>query len=151
MNLKKHELRIFLSKNLHEHISKEATKRYTSMSAVAREILATNLLSQEKRTYSAMPPTQIQNNPPHNTVSTSTQRSEKRLSSAINRVEKLLAFTESRLQMLIVMVNNFYLDLMMHIPNIPEEMRPAATAMAKLRHSQWLKKIGVTDSDNQKN
>ena len=65
-------------------------------------------------------------------------RTEERIELVINDLEKKIEKTNQKLDLLVAMIDQFYLDLMQYFPQIPENFLTEAYGLAKLRHEEWL-------------
>jgi len=71
-------------------------------------------------------------------------RAEKRLFSAITKIENRFALIQEQVRFFTTMLGLFYFDLMKFLPNVPDELIHAAIASANLRHSKWIKAVNKT-------
>jgi hypothetical protein len=138
MRLRKHEIRISVTKNLYDRIAQEAKIRDTKMATVAREKLAKHYIPQEKLVSHHEVSNTFQDN---NVIHAKLIKIEKQLSSADSRIDSLLDLSQEQMRFVITMIDWFYFDLMKYLPDIPEEFTHVAEATAKLRHSRWLEMI----------
>ncbi len=140
MRLKKYEIRMSVSKNLHDRISQEAKYRDTKMANIARERLA-KYYFQDERIAKPLETTNTQQENYTNKTSTQTMETEKKLFSGITRIEKQFELVQEQMEFVVIMLDRFYFDIMKFLPNIPEELSLAAVSIAHQRHIGWLETI----------
>jgi hypothetical protein len=141
MKLKKYEPRITVTKKLYHYILQEADNRNAKMATVAREKLAEYFMPPEKPIHRLQASNNSNEYQDYKIILASLLKTEKQLSSVALRIESLLAFSHERVDFLVTMIDQFYLDLMRYFPEIPEEFVHAAESNAKLRYNHWLKTI----------
>ena len=141
MKLKKYELRITVTKNLYHHILHEADNCNAKMATVAREKLAEYFMPPEKPVHRLKTSNNTNEYQDYKIILARLLKIEKQLSSAALRIESLLTFNQELVDLLIMMINQFYFDSMKYFPEIPEEFAYVAESYAKLRHHNWLEAV----------
>jgi hypothetical protein len=140
MRLIKYEIRMYVTKHLHDLVSKEAERRNAKMSQIAREKLSECFLPKNESVNSLESANKYNINKGNKAFNSSFTQIEKKLFFAISEIKSLRSTTEDHLKFLTAMIDQFYLDVMQFYPEIPSEFSNVALSIAKLRHSQWLDK-----------
>ncbi len=141
MRLRKYEIRMSVTKNLYEKISLEAKYRDTKMANIAREKLAKHFLQHEILANPVETADNQQEVQINRMIQAQFMRAEKKLFSAIAKIENRFALIQEQIRFFTAMLDLFYFDLMKFLPDIPEELICVAIASANLRHSKWLESV----------
>ena len=141
MRLRKYEIRMSVSKTLYDHIFQEAKWRDTNMANIVREQLAKYYFQRESITNSHETSNIQQENHSNKTISKPSMETEKKLFSAVSKIEKRFELVNGQIDLVIAMLDRFYFDIMKFLPNIPEELSLAAVSIAHQRHIGWLETI----------
>jgi hypothetical protein len=138
MKLKNYEIKAYVTKDLHERIRLEALARHTKMSMIIRESLTKYFLLQEELASVIETPGNLGESHNGKIIHTLLARTEERIEMIIKELEKKLEADHEKLRRLVLMIDQFYLDLMQYFPNIPQNFTKEASTLAKLRHEKWL-------------
>jgi hypothetical protein len=141
MRLKKYEIRMSVSKSLHDRISQEAKYRDTKMANLAREVLARYYFQPERNAISLETSNTQQENKINKTIQIQIMQTEKKLFSAISKIEKRFDVAHQQTDLVVTMLDRFYFDIMKFLPNIPNQLILAAESIAHRRHADWLDAI----------
>lgn len=141
MQLKKYEIKAYVTKDIHQRISQEAANRNTTMANVIRDGIMQYFILREELATAIETPGSLGESHSGKIIHTLLTRTEERIAIMINQLEKHFLETQNRIQLITNMIDQFYLDLMRYLPNIPENMISSANEIARMRHNKWLKLI----------
>jgi hypothetical protein len=141
MQLKKYEIKTYVTKDIYQRVSKEAGEKKSTMAQVIREGLIEYFLLREELANAIESPGNLGENHTGKVIHTLLARTEERMSLTVSKLEKKLDGFQQKQELLIAMVDQFYLSLMQCIPKPHEELTSAAIAAANLRYQQWLKDV----------
>lgn len=136
------EVRAYLGPDLHARVCVEAAARRQSLSHTVRAALTTYYtLSDEVVTaFDSVEPTSA--NEGRRTVTHKLLgETEERLAATIDRQAERISRALDRLDLLAAMVDQLYLGLMVHLPEVPSDLRRAAVANGQRRHSLWRRAV----------
>lgn len=137
MQLIKYQVKTYLSKEMYQRVAQEAVTRKTTMSKILRDGLAEYFLLREEMASAIELPGHLGDNHTGQVIHTLLARTEERMALIVNQLEKNLAALHIHVNLLTIMVDQFYLDLMQYLPKLPPELTAQALATAKVRHEQW--------------
>jgi hypothetical protein len=141
MRLRKYEIRISVTKNLYDRISQEAKHRDTNMAFIAREKLIKHFIQHEKLANLPVTSNIQLDSPINKTIQSQLIQPEKKLFSAISKIEKRFKLVYEQIDLIVTMLDRFYFDSMKFLPDIPNELLSVAISIAHQRHNDWLKTI----------
>lgn len=141
MQLKKYEIKTYVTKEIYLRINQEATARNSTMAKVMRDSLAEYFLLREELANAIESPGSMGDSHSGKIIHTLLARTEERLLLTIECLQKQLIETLEQQQLLSTMIDLFYLELMKYLPQIPKELLANANAMAKERHNKWREKL----------
>jgi hypothetical protein len=141
MQLKKYEIKSHVTKEMHQLVLKEAVARKATMSKIIRDCLTEYFLLREELANSIESPGEVGGPHTGRIIHTLLSRNEQRWSLLIEQLEKQIILVQEQMQLLITMIDQFYLSQMQFLPDIPKEMLEVSIILAKRRHKNWLAEI----------
>ena len=138
MRLRKYEIRMSVSKNLYDRIFQEAEYRDTNMAFIAREKLIKHFHQHEKFVNSSITSDHHHTSQTSKTIQSQVVQTEKKLFSAISKIEKRFELVHEQIGLVITILDRFYFDLMKFLPDIPNELLSVAISIAHQRHNDWI-------------
>jgi hypothetical protein len=138
MKLKNYEIKAYVTKDLHERVRLEAVAKRTKMAMIIRDSLTQYFSIQEELVSAIETPGNLGDNNSGKIIHILLARTEERIELVINDLEKKIETTNQKMDLIVVMIDQFYLDLMQYFPKIPENFLTEAYGLAKLRHEEWL-------------
>lgn len=148
MTLKNYEIKSYVTKDLYDRVRLEAVARKTKMAMIIRDSLEKYFTLQEEFASAIEIPGNLGDTHSGKIIHTLLARTEERMEMVIKDLDEKLEVSYKKLHLLIVMVDQFYLDLMQYLPKIPEKMMPQMQALAKLRYDGWLKSVEIILATN---
>jgi hypothetical protein len=141
MQLKKYEIKTYVTKETHQRVTKEAVIRKTTMARVIRDGLNEYFLLREELANAIETPGEIGDSHTGKIIHTLLARNEQRFAILIEGIEEQLSVAQGQLRFLITMIDQLYLNLMKYLPKIPKEIIDEINSEAKARHALWLTDI----------
>jgi hypothetical protein len=141
MQLKKYEIKTYVSKDIYQRVTQEALTRRSTRAKIIRDGLSEYFLLREEMASAIESPDELSENHTGKVIHTLLARTEERIKLMIDHLENKVVKNDTQLKTLIIMVDRFYFELMQYLPKLPTELTSHAIATARVRYEQWQKEI----------
>lgn len=139
--MKNHELRAYVKAEDYRRLKKESVSRNLSLSKTVRDCLLEYLNLREELATALNEPGSPGDELPGKIIHTLLAQTEERIAATIERLEERLSNQQEQLYILTAMLDRFYMGVMQHLPEVPEEIAEGAVASASRRHVKWLSAV----------
>ncbi|MCD6040238.1 MAG: hypothetical protein K0S27_1638 [Gammaproteobacteria bacterium] len=137
MQLKKYEIKTYVSKDIYQRVTQESLARRTTRAKIIRDGLSEYFLLREEMANAIETPGELGDHHTGKIIHTLLARTEERLKLIIDHLETQITETQTQLKTLTHKVDQFYFDLMHYLPRIPPELENHAKATAEARYRKW--------------
>ncbi len=141
MQLKKYEIKTYVSKDIYQRVTQEALARRSTRAKIIRDGLSEYFLLREEMASAVESPGKLGENHTGKVIHTLLARTEERMKIIVDHLENKVVENNTQLITLITMVDRFYFDLMRYLPKLPTELMNQAIATAKIRYEQWQEEV----------
>lgn len=139
--LKKYHVNIYANAKEYKRLLQESAANGRSLSKTAGDCLNQYFAIKEELACSVELPGSPGDNTEGKIIHTLLARTEERMAATISRLEAKVSDLQEQLMVQAAMIEQMYLGLITHLPEIPEGMSDAAIASGKRRQDKWLKAV----------
>jgi len=139
--VRNHEVRSFVGPELHARVWAEAAARRQSVSRTVRDALSTYFVMIDEASTAIGGAATDSSTDGRRVAHRLLADTEERLAATIDRQAELFARALGRLDLIAAMVDQLYLGMMIHLPDVTTDLRAAAVASGERRHLLWRRAV----------